>query len=513
MAVYRGSATAAKYWHITSSWVTASSLATPPSSWVTASIIPTSNDDVYLHGTFHYDARITPMIDVRSLNAASGSAQPGALYIHGIDPATPFKIIAPYGISGSSGGSAIPLFQFETPEGAGNNSNCTIHISASIHGPRSTNGSAYPIIGVRNALLLGYLNISISGSCSPGTGYTGAAATGWLATLNNVARNITININGDITGSSSANGLAIFSSNTGSMINITGNILSPAGTSTTAHVVSLIAPYSSVNIVGNIETRGSSSAIAIAAGQPNYITIYGDIIGSATSPAISASIASDTEVLLYGNVRNSGSQNAIFAPKVYITSSALLTIATGSVVSATRSFFQQTSNYTYPAEWDVYQNVSYGNGQTGTMTVPSASNVRNAISYSSGSSISINNTNGTCAIPSASHVRLGVLVDVAPTGGLMVVPIASQVSASFGFESYNVSGSYSGSKTFWATPHTTMTTGIGALISQSLNVRAGSVTGSLIGLLDTDTSNVVTRLQSIAGVADVGNALTASYNI
>jgi hypothetical protein len=492
------------WWHLTSSWVTSSEGA---STWGTASALPTIDDDVYFDGKFIYANRYSNPIRIKSLSGQSRTSPAatfaGSLYLGTLDSTIPFIIESTNGFISQNSGTARSIITL-----AAENTNTALHnpiiIITGSFVASSTSGtfiqSNASVVQVRGG------NLYIRGNIS----MTASAANMTAITLLN---DMNVIINGNLTGSTAVAGsVVVRSAVTGSTITVNGNILSTTN-QLTSPIITTTGPWSVINVNGNIETRGSASAILINTTNPNYVIVQGDINGSSIGSAISASIASDTEVLVYGNVRNSGSRNAIFAPKVYVTSSALLTIATGSVVSATQSFFQQTSNYTYPAEWDVYQNVSYGNGQTGTMTVPSSSNVRNAISYSSGSSISINNTNGTCAIPSASHTRLGILVDTAPTAGLMVVPIASQVSNSFGFESYNVSGSYSGSTDFWATPHTTITTGIGALISQSLNVRVGSITGSLIGLLDTDTSNTVTRLRSIAGVADVGNALTQSANI
>lgn len=514
MAVYRASAGTATrtFWHVTSSWVTASTLATAPASWVTASSLPGPSDDVYLHGVFFVDARIIPSMSVNSINGTSGSSgATGVMYIHGIDQGAPFRIIAPAGITSSRGTvSAVSMFVF-TPESTPYTSNINVHVSASIQFVAQSIAVS-PIFGQRSLGGSGGLNILISGSCRVDAGAGGA---GWLALLNYASsRNNSITINGDVTGSTIA-GSAINSSIVGTQVTINGNVLMPATTATTAYIVQSTNNYTTVAVNGNIETRGSSSAVSFTGTAPNYINIVGNITGSPAAPTISTTVASDTEVLVYGNIRNSGSRTAIVAPKQYVTASANLIIATGSIVSATQSFFQNISTVTYPAEWDVYVGKTYGDAitYTGTMTAPSASHVRSGSGYSSGSISAIAATSGSCFIPSASHTRLGVLVNTAPTAGLMIVPIASQVSNSKAFDSYGATGTYSGSKDFWATPHNIMTTGIGALISQSFNVRAGSITGSLVGMLDTDTSNTVTRLRSIASVADVGNSLTQSAMI
>jgi len=355
------------------------------------------------------------------------------------------------------------------------------------------------------------------------------SSSGAFPVIYNAARNVTINVDGDVSSSvGNANSAIVYTATTtNGIINVNGVF----STSSTLPVIDVTGSNHIITVNRRIETRSSASAIRVQSGGSNVrstvqlgsptlpITVISSGSGQLVLISNGATTASTTTdfsnvVYYYGDYASNSTKTNIVSPRIYISSSNI-TVATAS---GTTTITLPPSNITdpTPANTDVYVGIMYGNNnsKTGVLTTPSSSNVRSTITYSSGSiGATPSSIPGAVSMPPQNDVRFGVRYDTVPSGGAMIVPVASQVSASFGFESYNVSGSYSGSKTFWATPHNTMTTGVGALISQSLNVRAGSVTSSFIGLLDTNTSNTVTRLQSIAGVADVGNALTQSANI
>lgn len=512
MAYYRPSGTG-QYWHYALSWVTSSNGAV----WVTASALPSISDDVIMGGSKLYvNARYTTEININSLSAQSSSIfgiGGGSLYISNLSDCQ-FKLYAPNGLYQQNGGSTVSLISLVGETGAGRIANATFYITGSLYAAHAPAFAAGPIISV-NGIDSSNGTINILGNIYAATS-SNSNTSAYLIDMSKMYQS-TLNIQGNVSASYLSTRYTIYAPQTGSNINIVGNVFVPSASS----AIYSTAPVTDITIIGNIICRHSGSAVLLTYNNnlvTNYVTVTGNITGSTAGAAISSPTGSDTQVLVYGNVCNSGSQMAIVASRIFVTASANLIIATGSATSATQSFFQQTDTTTYPATYDVYQGVSYGNSQTGTMTTPSSSHVRSGSLYSSGSTSLITTASGSCFIPSASHVRLGVLVDVAPSGGLMVVPVASQVSNSLAFDSNGTRvGTYSGSKDFWATSLSTINampaTSIARQISQSLNTRAGSITGSMIDLLDTDTSNTITRLRSIASVADVGNALTQSANI
>ena len=409
-----------------------------------------------------------------------------------------------------------------------NVSNSNINISGSIY--QSATSTASPSISV-----FGFNNlINIYGDVVGGVSTQAVAATGVILLASSYN---TLNIYGNLYNSSStaAAGGVINVADTyvGNTINVYGGPFRPI---TSINGTSVVTTLNTLR--NNMETRAGSPLIRVisAAGPtvPNNIILgttttplsmynsgTGSLVISTTATAqVISTVDTTTTAFIYANptfqLTATGSKIMFNVPRIYISSSNIAIVTSSVANGAPYAFGQSNISDPTPATTDVYVGVTYGNNnsKTGVLTTPSSSNVRSTITYSSGSvGATPSSIPGTAAIPPQNDVRFGIRYDTVPSGGAMIVPVASQVSASFGFESYNVSGSYSGSKTFWATPHVTMTTGIGALISQSLNVRAGSVTGSLIGLLDTNTSNTVTRLRSIASVADVGNALTQSANI
>jgi hypothetical protein len=512
------------YWHLTSSWKSGSNSNFTPATYATASTLPNIDDNVFMNNNFvEVDMGITNPLRVKTIRwLSTGSIIEGGSLVldhNFVRNTNVWTMEVTDGLwTAFNSINQVPIsFNNNSAVNASYN-NIYIQITSSIYAGLTNNQHAFVIREIDGA------NIAITGSLietQTGKGVIRIASS---------ATNTTLTINGLLRGSSGSLATAapvIVNEGANSIININGDILA---TGSSQPIIDLNANGSILNCIGNIETRTSQSAIRIRGSATNFTYVT---LGSETTPinivnsgsgavllvsngtTLSASVDGlNTQVILYGNYSNTNVRNNIIAPRIYISSSNI----TFATASGTTTITLPPSNITdpTPTTTDVYMGVVYGNNnsKTGVLTTPSSSNVRSTITYSSGSvGATPSSTAGTVAMPPQNDVRFGVRYDTVTSGGAMIVPVASQVSASFGFESYNVSGSYSGSTEFWATPHTTITTGIGALISQSLNVRVGSITGSLIGLLDTDTSNTVTRLRSIAGVADVGNALTQSANI
>jgi hypothetical protein len=554
------------YWHSTASWFnpTASDsvgAATTLTSFQQATALPGLNDEVFLvtpwtlRQTMNVSLRaMTGSLRVKKIHQRTTGSWSTISYLSFNDFDTNYNVIEatngliPGDFNLDNGGTFVSIATSNIHSGI------NLTISASIWAGCD---SLLPIIPIN----ISNSNINISGSI-----YQSSALASTVSVQVNGYNNL-INIYGDVVGG--ANSLAVPAggviniASSYNTLNIYGNLYNSSSTAAAGGVISVADTYvgNTINVYGgpfrpitsinnnsvvttlntlrnNMETRAGSPLIRVisAAGPtvPNNIILgtettplsmynsgTGSLVISTTATAqVISTVDTTTTAFIYANptfqLTATGSKIMFNVPRIYITSSNIAIVTSSVANGAPYAFGQSNISDPTPATTDVYIGVAYGsnNSKTGVLTTPSSSNVRSTITYSSGSvGATPSSIPGIAAIPPQNDVRFGIRYSTVPSGGTMIVPIASQVSASFGFESYNVSGSYSGSKTFWATPHVTMTTGIGALISQSLNVRVGSVTGSLISLLDTDTSNTVTRLRSIAGVADVGNALTQSAMI
>jgi hypothetical protein len=170
---------------------------------------------------------------------------------------------------------------------------------------------------------------------------------------------------------------------------------------------------------------------------------------------------------------------------------------------------------TFPNANNVRLGTDNGNGSTGTVQIPNRNDVRFGVSVDDGSG---NTTTGLMVVPSPNDVRKNIFVNTASISGVqatgsMIVPTVSQVRLGVLVDSG--SGTFQGISDFWNFLTSSITTpgSIGALITSSLNVKAGSITGSFIAELDntSSTSPTVKRLQNSSTVQTTGDQLS-SYN-
>jgi hypothetical protein len=206
--------------------------------------------------------------------------------------------------------------------------------------------------------------------------------------------NATVNVTGDITGSSgitNAGGSATVYCNSNSTLNVTGNIIGAA-------TLAIYTIGSTINIIGSITGGTTVPALLNNIGAAT-ISVTGVATSSATTPAIIASFAyttnaaSGTLVKISGNPVNANGLMAIIAPRITIdtaTSSWLFQISTGG------------NRILYAA------GVALGN--------PATNNVRFGTTYGASSELT-----GTLRVPSASNVLSGVLTDNT-TGTLLMTP-------------------------------------------------------------------------------------------
>jgi hypothetical protein len=301
-------------------------------------------------------------------------------------------------------------------------------------------------------------------------------------------------------------GPALQADNLGYTLKITGSIIAQ-GTSTAVNLGNAVTSFSiSGSIIGG-------AGIGLSTSVPTTpIIINGNVTAGSGAPGISST--STGLVTVYGNLFNTNGYLAVVASRLRVTGSAQWTVqnlaGANTILSATTY-----PAGTFPAATDVRLGTDNGNGETGQVVIPSRNDVRFGESVDNGSGVT---TTGLMVVPSSNDVRKNIFVNTASISGVqatgsMIVPTISQVRLGVLVDSG--SGTFQGISDFWnfATSSITTPGSIGALITSSLNVKAGSITGSFIAELDntSSTSPTVKRLQNTSTVGTTGDQLS-SYN-
>jgi hypothetical protein len=153
----------------------------------------------------------------------------------------------------------------------------------------------------------------------------------------------------------------------GSLLTINGNIISGIGTSIFSSV--------NTNIVGNI-TASSGGASVISFGSIT-LNVTGNTIASSTANAISMTNASAV-VFLNGNMTNINGFQGVYASNLFLGSGTTTFAAFTTSGGADRTLYSPDTFPNLPSTSNVRQSIGFGpaNGLTGTMIVPSPSNVR-----------------------------------------------------------------------------------------------------------------------------------------
>ena len=538
-------------WTAIATWISSSTnsgATTGSAPWAAATTIPQPGDIVFLNGKTVTLPGQDYAVNVEGISAETGSSNTfGATNvvvggnIQGAAAGTwTYQITASQGIiAGTVTANSLPMI------GTGATGQ-TINVSASkIDGTKYTTTAQGVFDGSKTNTTYNIVCDSIVGPGATNTAvfYLSTGAT-------------TLNIRSSITGSSVTTGAPIWISSTGtSNITITGSLKA----TNTGQVIYYNNTNlgGSINILGNIDASTSTGA-AINIGPNGGITINGNVAGGTLASAITFTNSSATlGITITGNVTaGSGVVPAISntiavpitvtgtvtagnnTPGIISTNAAGIVTVNGKIVNTNGylGVLSQrlilTASATQAAQW-VYQdstnnNVTFGtsagsanypnvsfvragvdNGSgvgAGTFVVPAPSNVRNTITYDTSS-------NGTMIVPSYLDVRAGVPVDSG--SGAIIMPVESQVQSGVTFDSgSSKTGTYDGVAAFWGYSTASMSAGsIGALITQSLDVRIGTITGSLVAELDNtaSASNTVRRIQNAATVQTTGDQLS-SYN-
>jgi hypothetical protein len=222
----------------------------------------------------------------------------------------------------------------------------------------TVNGDVVGGVGhTSNAIVHRGSNLIVSGNVSNLSTTPPGAITNAIDTT--APMTITGNISGGVGGYTS-----VVTNNT---LNVIGNIIGGVG--------ACISTTSTLNITGVI-TAGSVAAITTSSAIS--INITGDVYSSSVANAINASSAT---VNLTGNMYNTLGRMAIWCPNVFISNTATTLWRMDIGGGLTRTLYSLDTFPNLPSTTNVRQGVGFGpsSGLTGTMVVPSVSNVRTSV--------------------------------------------------------------------------------------------------------------------------------------
>ena len=469
-------------WTTTSSWATSSGAV---GTWGTASAYPGANpavpsdDYVYMNGLSM--ALNTSSINLAFLSNAILTGLPISSSIGGritFSPSTTYVITASDGIIHAN--TAVANSQLIDLQA---NASVNLTISTSLFDySAQTNANAYGI-NMNGATQI----LTFVGNIKGGGSSTSAA----IRCAGVAGQNITII--GNLSGST---GPALQADNFGYILKITGSIIAQ-GTSTAVTLGNAVTSFSiSGSIIGG-------AGIGLSTSVPTTpIIINGNV--TAGSGATGISSTSTAVVIVYGTLTNNGIYQAVSAQRLAISSPKItLRTTDGNDTDFTP---QVGGSPNYPAVTDV-RNTATVNGVPGQVVIPSVNDVRFGVSVNTGSAT------GLMVVPSASDVRFGVLVNTGSATGTMYVPLASQVKYGVSVNTGSTTGSYVGPADIWSYATASLTTGVGKLIKDNLDVNVGSVSSSIMSELNKSGSSyaVVTRLQNTATVGTTGDQIS-SFN-
>lgn len=234
------------------------------------------------------------------------------------------------------------------------------------------------------------------------------------------ATNSTLNINGNITGSPNSNtGYGLLVSGTGNTINVvgnqftggntngfpirinaTGNTLNITGNQNSNHTQNCVVfnTESNANIIGNQTSTSTGVALIFTSGT-HTVTILGNqqgsnnnitgravagiatttmtIIGNCYAGTAASGISTVGLVNYKGGIYNNGEKSAILAEFLILANTVDTFFVIKENVTSTMATYSHTDSI--PQEADVRQGVNYTAGNTGTLIVPSPSNVRKGV--------------------------------------------------------------------------------------------------------------------------------------
>lgn len=502
MAIYRPIASL-KSWNDTTNWQYVTDITQSNAAWASTSNLPTLEDDVWMDGKTIY---VPPSVPIYA-NRIFQQRQP--------DPR-------------SSATTAPPIFGYAYTTGSSANllsitSSGTYYISASVitaGGNGANSGYGYMLIGA-GATISGvtvYLSASLDASDNYGSSY--------LIYVSN-ANSCSIYMKGNVYGG----GGNVIQVNAGrAILSITGSVYGSVFSISGAPQTANSAIYATTNATNfTCSISGSTYVNAIQTTPTrSLIIVNGSVNASSFASSIicSSNINLTHSVQIFGNVNNDPvtGQQAISAPRIFITGSSIsaIQLKQNPAGNTTLTDTGSSISYTYASQNDVVNGYKYDNNSktgTGLVTGSFAQHVRSAVTFSlatkyndgSGDVWTVRTVSGSCYIPHSSSVRIGVSYDSASTLGAMQVPTQTQVQYGAFIASGSITGSYQSASQYWATASTAFTkvSSSGYLLSRSLDVALGTITGSLVADLNNTatTSNTVRRIQNVHTTQSVSQSI------
>lgn len=256
---------------------------------------------------------------------------------------------------------------------------------------------------------------------TPTLNVTGIVACGLTASAQGILTNgstPTLNITGDVvalnTALSSGHGIVI---SVNGVVSVVGDIFAGAGTS--SYGIWLLGVSPTLNLTGSVYGGSGSNSWGInASGASSTVSVIGSATAASTLSHGISSSATANGVIFQGNLTDSlNGATAIYSRLLRIT--------------ATNS---GTTTYTNTVGYPTGTPVTRVSPDL-TTGMPATTNVRNATVYGYNSELT-----GTMNVPSASNVRLGVAVDnTTGTGALDVGTIIAVTGAQVAAASSNPS--------------------------------------------------------------------------
>jgi hypothetical protein len=210
----------------------------------------------------------------------------------------------------------------------------------------------------------------------------------------------TVNVFGNVFGSTTFNGNSSIICNGGCILNITGNIL--GGNIFNSHAIFNNSSACNINITGNV-TGANANGIRIQAS--SIVAVNGVVTGSTQRSAISSNV-DNSQIIVSTPIINTG---------------GIMAINTGGIL---RLYQTPVSQWTFQNELSANKIVYSPGAALGN---PAVTDVRNGTTYASGA------LTGTLKVPAASSVAVGVPVD--NTTGTAIISVTDMGAL---LASYNV---------------------------------------------------------------------------
>jgi hypothetical protein len=260
-----------------------------------------------------------------------------------------------------------------------------------------TGGTASSVFGISHSGTSGSVTGDVRGgtntsahgiSTAGNVTITGNVTGGTTTTAYGVNTTNTLTVNGNVQGGSflSAHGI-----NTTASLTVTGSVIGSVGAG--------VQTTTSSTVTGSIFAGAVGAGIVNSGNASLTVAVRGDVYSSATQNGIVLTGTGTQVVNLAGNMYNTLGRNAIWCPNIFISNAAtsLWRIDTGG--GNYKTLYSADSTPNLPPTSSVRNGITYGPALalTGSMVVPSASNVR--------AGVAVDNTVGTGELTSADIIN------------------------------------------------------------------------------------------------------------